>query len=72
MATVQSGTEFKVFKFRETGLAALCIEVAYLITTGEIEQFNVDLNSAEYREDHDGLCVVFKYKQVPCEKCGGA
>lgn len=63
MAASIGPTEFIVFKFKESGLAALCEEVADLVRTGEADKFDLDIQSAEYRQDETGQHnVVFAYK----------
>lgn len=62
MATISSGGEFIVFKFAESGLVALCQEVADLVASGGAERLRLDLSSAEYRRDETGQHnVVFAY-----------
>lgn len=62
MATISAGDRFEVFKFRETGLVALCSEVTQLAGSGELEErFGVNLRSARYRESDGLLKVVFDY-----------
>jgi len=61
MAQIHSGDEFRVFKFKETGIVALCHEVAELHNEGGFPA-DVDLSSAEYRLDKNGHNIVFKRK----------
>lgn len=62
MAIISSGNEFIVFKFIESGLAALCVEVADLVCSGEAARRGVDLSSAKYQLNEISHNIVFAYE----------
>lgn len=63
MASIVAPTEFVVFKFESTGLAALCAEVAWLDEQGELTREGVDKTTARYRWDEPNRRheIVFDY-----------
>lgn len=62
MASYSDGDEFVVFKFPETGLVALCHEVAQMDRDGELQRFRARRATAAYRLDPDtgNHEIVFK------------
>ena len=54
MGILSEPNHIKVFKFKETGLVALCLEVNEYISSREFDRDKVDLNSAKYESDEDG------------------
>ena len=62
MAVNLCGDTVEVFKFKETGVVALCQEVAEFIKYGYDVMYNLDVSSAEFRQDDETVSVVFKKK----------
>jgi hypothetical protein len=63
MATTSDGRELTVFKFHETGLVALCEEVADLVASGQVEKWGYDRWSATYRDTDREHQIVFTKKE---------
>jgi hypothetical protein len=57
--------EVEVFKFRGTGLVALCQEVADYTRGDVITRDDVDPTRAYYKEDADTISVVFPRNPAP-------
>jgi hypothetical protein len=56
---ISNGRTVEVVKFRETGLAALCIEVADYVRSGEAKHDDVYVDEARFEEDEHCFKVVF-------------
>jgi len=61
MAVNSMTDRVEIFKFKETGLIALCAEVVDFIRSGEFEKYDLDVTRAYYEEDDQtgDLKVVF-------------
>lgn len=63
MASVSDGKTFTIFKFKSSGLVALCQEVSDFVERGEHVRYNLDLDSARYNRYDGNHNIVFDYKE---------
>lgn len=67
MASISSSSGLAVYKFKTTGIVALCEEVTDFVRSGDAERFGVDLDSARFVENDDTFLIKFDFlpKEVP-------
>jgi hypothetical protein len=58
---INGSTALEVFRFKSTGLVALCQEVADYVASGRLDE--VDLSSARFVETDSDLIIRFNYKE---------
>jgi hypothetical protein len=64
MAVNLNGDSITVWKFRETGLVALCQEVVEFATPEMIEHYNLDADKAYFvGNDGETINIVFPVKK---------
>lgn len=59
MAIISGTYVVQVFKFRSTGVVALCEEVASLAADGSLENMGVIIDTARFVEDDNSFVIEF-------------
>ena len=62
MGVLLDGDKVSIFKFKETGVVELCLEVADFVKSGQVYDYELDTDSARFVSDEYHIMVEFDKK----------